>query len=441
MIAVGPVWHQVLFTHFTALVRYLFTMNPLSRYLLGTCLASLALTGCNRKDQEMQAPAPIQAKRSYDEAAALQEANALLTTAATLTGTTKEDVTQALTASTARYSRQQNVFFPGVLAIDFKRKQVTLPLYKGLGPSGKPVYYILTEAASFNVARILGVNFSPKLVYGRDSDGSQEATIVGGLLKFEGDVDFSPVRKVAPGTFPNTFPPAVAQPGAVGDSKYSPLVVLPSGSVINAPIVANSTGTHDHLVSIDYARGRVVFELLDGFQGGDEYYFHLVTESSDIGAATIERGTYTPRLGNLPTFGQSLPTDESALLGFSPVSNGETGPNNPQRQGLNSTILDGTAYDPINVFPLDPDNQKQYGNNYSPMWDAHINAWTPAAIAAGKRRRIRSIEDLTNLVKQGYVTNAPGNYGEPNGFIAGLLPSHVVINCPVMAQPDKSLVE
>ena len=416
-------------------------MRLLTHCLVGTCLASLALAGCNRKDQDSQAPATTQLKKSYDEAAALAEANALLNTAATLTGTTPEARTQALAASTARYSQQQNVFFPGVLAIDFKRKQVTLPLYKGVGPKGKPVYYILTEAASFNVARILGVNFAPKLVYGRDSDGSQEATIVNGLLKFEGDVDFSPARKVAPGTFPNTFPPAVAQPGAVGDAKYSPLVVLPSGSVVNAPIVANSTGTHDHLVSIDYNRGQVVFELLDGFQGGDEYYFHLVTESSDIGAATIERGTYTPRLGNLPTYGQSLPTDESALLGFSPVSNGETGPTNPQRQGLNSTILDGTAYDPINVFPLDPDNKKEYGNNYSPMWDAHINAWTPTAIAAGKRRRITSFEDLAKLVKQGYVTDFSGNYGEPNGFVAGLRPSHVIINCPVMAQPNKALVE
>lgn len=212
-------------------------------------------------------------------------------------------------------------------------------------------------------------------------------------------------------------------------------MVLPSGSVINAPIVANSTGTHDHLVSIDYKKSTVVFELLDGFQGGEEYYFHLVTESSDRGAATIERGTYTPRLGNLPAFGQDLLADESALLGFSPTSNGETGPNNPERQGLNSTILDGTAYDPINVFPLDPDNAKQYGNNYSPMWDAHISAWTPAAIAAGKRRRIKSIEDLAQLVRKGYVTDAPGNSGEPNGFVGGLRPSRVIINCPVMAQP------
>ena len=412
-------------------------MKPTLKYLLGTCIVGLTLTSCNREEKADQAPVPTAGKTSFNETAALQEADALLTETAALTGAKKEDLAQLRTADAAaiRFPRSKNVFFPGALALDFTKKQVTLPLYKGIGPSGKPTYYILTEAANFNVARILGVNYAPKLVFGRDTDGAQEATIVNRMLKFEGDVDFSPTRVVKPGTFPNTFPPAQAQPGAIGDAKYSPLVVLPSGSVINAPIVANSTGTHDHLVSIDYAKGTVVFELLDGFQGGQEYYFHLVTESSDMGAATIERGTYTPRLGNLPAFGQDLAADESALLGFSPVSNGETGKDNPERQGLNSTILDGTAYDPINIFPLDPDNKKEYDNNYSPMWDAHINAWTPAAIAAGKRRRIKSIEDLTQLVQAGYVTDAPGNVGEPNGFVAGLRPSRVIINCPVMAQP------
>jgi hypothetical protein len=33
-----------------------------------------------------------------------------------------------------------------------------------------------------------------------------------------------------------------------------------------------------------------------------------------------------------------------------------------------------------------------------------------------------------------------GNVGAPNGFIAGLKPTRVIINCPVMAQPDRSQV-
>jgi hypothetical protein len=91
--------------------------------------------------------------------------------------------------------------------------------------------------------------------------------------------------------------------------------------------------------------------------------------------------------------------------------------------------------DPINIFPLDPDNNKQYSNNYSPMWDAHISMWTEEAIAAGKRRRIIGFEDLQSLVEAGYVTDFVGNAGEPNGFIAGLRPTGAIINCPVIAQP------
>ncbi|SMB99824.1 hypothetical protein SAMN00120144_2784 [Hymenobacter roseosalivarius DSM 11622] len=403
-------------------------MKPTFQHFLGTCLIGLALVSCDQ--EKYQIPT-----NQLFETAALREADILLTEAARIAGISKAELLQA--RAPGRFTQQQNVFFPGALAVDFKRSvpTVTLPLYKGLGPGGNPTYYILTEAANFNVAKRLGVNYAPKLVYGRDTEGSQKATFVNGQLQFEGDVDFSPQRLVQPGPFPNTFPPAVAQPGAVGDARYSPLVVLPSGSVVSASIVANSTGTHDHLVSIDYAKGTVVFELLDGFEGGAQYYFHLVTESSDKGAATIERGTYTPRLANLPTFGQSLLTDKSALLGFSPVANGETGANNPERQGLNSTILDGQTFDPINVFPLDPDNNKKDANNYSPMWDAHINAWTPQAIQAGKRRRIKSFADLEQLVKEGSVTDAAGNMGIPNRFVASLKPSRAIINCPVIAQP------
>ncbi len=364
----------------------------------------------------------------------LIEADQLLATAAQQRNVSKEDFMKTL-VDKAKFTAAQNVFFPSALAVDFTKKWVTLPVYKGIGPSGKPTYFIMTESADFEIAKLLGVNYAPKLINGRGTAGSQQVTIENGMIKFKGDVDFTPVRSLTPGPFPNTFPPATAQPGSVGDAEYSPVIVLPSGSVMSASIVANSTGNHDHLVSIDYAKGTVVFELLDGFEGGEQYYFHLVTESSDMGAATIERGTYTPRLANLPMFGKSMPNDKSALLGFAPTANGETGANNPERQGLNSTILDGNAFDPLNVFPLDPDNNKRENNNYSPMWDAHIYVWTDAAIQAGKRRRVKSIADLTSLFKDGSVKNAPPNKGDANPFIAGLMPTGAIINCPVIAQP------
>ncbi len=364
----------------------------------------------------------------------LKEADVLLAMAAKERNVSTEEFMKTL-VDVGKFTAEQNVFFPSALAIDFTTKMVTLPVYKGIGPSGNPTYYIVTEAADFEVAKKMGVNFAPKLINGVGTTGSQQVTIENGMIKFKGDVDFSPERSITPGPFPNTFPPATAQPGSVGDAEYSPLIVLPSGQVMSASIVSNSTGNHDHLVSIDYTKGTVVFELLDGFEGGEQYYFHLVTESSDMGAATIERGTYTPRLANLPMFGKSMPNDKSALLGFAPTANGETGADNPERQGLNSTILDGIKYDPINVFPLDPENNKKDNNNYSPMWDAHIYVWTDAAIQAGKRRRVKSMEDLQQLFTEGLVTNAPANVGDPNPLVAGLKPSKAIINCPVIAQP------
>ncbi|MBC7919975.1 MAG: hypothetical protein H7Z75_02700 [Ferruginibacter sp.] len=404
-------------------------MNNLSKWGLAVGIASLSLTAC-KEEIIGEKTAPQSVRPSLDETIALREAEDLMETAAKEAGTSRESLANA---RRTRFTREQNVFFPGTLAIDFEKRTATLPLYKGIGPSGRPTYYIVTEAANFYVAKLLGINYAPKLVFGRDTEGSQEVTLTRGYLQFKGDVDFSPQRTLVAG-IAATFPPSVAQPGAVADDAYSPLVVLPSGSVLNAQIVANSTGMHDRAVAIDYRKGTITLQILDGFQGGDQFYFHLVTDSSDPVAATIELGVYAPRLANLPTFGQSTEFDASALLGFSPASNGETGADNPQRQGLNSTIVDGDR-DPINVFPLDPDNSKQFGNNYSPMWDAHVSAWTEEAIAAGKRRRITGFEDLQALVEAGLVTSFAGNSGEPNGFVAGLKPTNLIINCPVIAQP------
>jgi hypothetical protein len=38
------------------------------------------------------------------------------------------------------------------------------------------------------------------------------------------------------------------------------------------------------------------------------------------------------------------------------------------------------------------------------------------------------------------VTSFSGSNGLPNGFIAGLKPTNLIINCPVIAQPAARLV-
>ncbi len=370
-----------------------------------------------------------------NESAAMKEAMSLLTASATEAGKTMDELSNR---KGGRFTKEQNVFLKSAIAVndleDPTRATVTLPLFKGIGPSGRPTYYILTEASDFAVAKQLGVNYAPKLANGRGSEGSQEVTLKKGIIFFKGDVDFSPVRRVVAGDGPFAFPPSVAEPGSIGDEEYSSLVVLPSGQVINAQIVANNTGIHDRITDINIRRRQVTMELLDGFQGGDQLYYHLVTDATDPGPAAIELGTFAPRMAKLPAFGKSSLFDKTTYIGFSPVVNGETGADNPERQSLSSTILDNDL-DPINVFPFDPDNDQKFRNNYSPMWDAHLNMWTQEAIDAGLRRRITSFEDLAALVKAGHVTSFDGSPGSPNEFVAGLNYTGAMINCPVIAQP------
>jgi len=202
-------------------------------------------------------------------------------------------------------------------------------------------------------------------------------------------------------------------------------------------MVHNASGSHDRVKSIDLQKRTVTLSLLDGFQGGDQYYYHLVTDVSEALPAALENGVHTPRLARVPGYGLSRPSDRSALLGFSPVLNGITDTRTRQDQGFAASIANA-GIDPINIFPIDPDNDnRSESNNYSPLWDAHVNMWTEAAVRDGKRRRITSFTDLERLVRAGMVTSASINPPGPgNTFVAGLRPTRAIINCPVIAQPS-----
>jgi hypothetical protein len=338
----------------------------------------------------------------------------------------------------SKFKPTDHVFIQSVLAVDFtyRKATATLPLFRGLDSSGDSVYYILTDASDFAFARALGINYAPKLRKAAGSPGAQTATIKDGLITFKGRVDFSPVYKVVPGS-PDPFPPAVADPGAVADAEWSSIVELPSGIVINAQIVDNKTGTHDRLKSVDIKNRTVTLSILDGTQGGRQYFYHLVTDASASLPAVLEKGVFAPRLSTLPTFGKSEPSDDSALLGFSPNANGITTLNSGQEQGFASSLVNG-GIDPINVFPLGPDNSNSSeSNNYSPLWDAHVSAWTPKAIKEGKVHRIMSMDEQKELIAEGYLTSATGDSSSPaNAFVGGLHPSELLINCPVVAHPE-----
>lgn len=338
----------------------------------------------------------------------------------------------------SKFKESDHVFVQSALAVDFtyRKATVTLPLFRGLDPKGESVYYILTDASDFEFAKALGINYAPKLRKAAGSPGAQTATIKDGLITFKGNVDFSPVYKVVPGS-PDPFPPAVADPGAVADAQWSSIVVLPSGIVINAQIVHNKTGSHDRLKDIDLKHRTVTLSVLDGAQGGKQYFYHLVTDVSASLPAVLEKGVFAPRLAMLPTFGKSEPTDDSALLGFSPNVNGISKLDSGQEQGFVASLSNG-GIDPINVFPLGPNNQdSSESNNYSPLWDAHISLWTPKAIQEGKVHRILSMAEQKQLIADGYLTSATGDASSPtNAFVGGLHPSGAIINCPVIAHPE-----
>jgi len=336
------------------------------------------------------------------------------------------------------FKPSDNVFVKSALAVDFtyRHATVTLPLFRGSSPSGSDEFYIITDASDFDVARRMGVNYAPKLSEAIGSAGAQQVTLSDGVMQFKGDVDFSPTYQVVAGDPPTYFPPKVAMPGAVADAAWSSIVVLPGGLVLNAQIVSNNSGTHDRVKSIDLKTREVTLSILDGVQGGRQYFYHLVTDASAAVPAVLEKGVYAPRLAKLPTFGMSLPGEKSALLGFSPVLNGRTDEGSGQDQGFSTALANGI--DPINVFPIPPENDDAArSNNYSPLWDAHVSMWTARAIKEGKVHRIHSMDEQKTLIREGYLTSAFINPPGPgNVYVGGLRPTRAIINCPVIAHPD-----
>jgi hypothetical protein len=337
-----------------------------------------------------------------------------------------------------KFKPSDHVFVKSALAVDFtyRNASVTLPLFRGLSPLGKDVFYIITDASDFEVARRMGINYAPKLAAAIGSPGVQNVTLQDGIMKFAGNVDFSSEYKLIPGDPPGYFPPKAANPGAVADDQWSSIVMLPSGLVLNAQIVQNTSGRHLRVKSIDTEARTVTLSILDGEQGGKQYFYHLVTDASAVVPAVLEKGVFAAKLAKIPEFGKSLPGEKSALLGFSPVLNGRTDKGSGQDQGFSTALAN--EIDPINVFPVGPDNDNPSAeNNYSPLWDAHVSMWTQAAIDAGKVHRIHSIDEQKSLIREGLLTSASINPpGEGNPYVGGLRPTQAIINCPVIAHPD-----
>jgi hypothetical protein len=217
---------------------------------------------------------------------------------------------------------------------------------------------------------------------------------------------------VVPG--PQGFPPEAATPSALGEDGYSPLVQLPDGTIENAPHVANDTGQSPKVVAMDFDESTVTLEETPGFQGG-KAVLYLSTDASNPVAAALENVTYAPALDAAPTAGEDG-TDQSraSLAAF---VNGRTGADDPQRQGLGSALLDGLS--PLNVLFWNPSQGR-----YSPLWDVHLAAWTPEAIARGLDVRQTDFGDVVGLAEHGLVTAPDGSAFAASGF---------VVNCPIVS--------
>jgi hypothetical protein len=288
---------------------------------------------------------------------------------------------------------------------------VTLPLHRGTS-HGQTVYYVMTDASDGSFAQQFGLNTSQKLANAAGSAGVQKVTEVNGVIDFPATVDFTPVRQLTPG--PQGFPPATAQPGAVGESGYSPLIQMPNGIIVNAPQIANNTGQADKVISIDTINSTVTYRETHGFQGGNPVKYASF-DSSDTVAATLEDVTYAPALNSVPTLNDdSTASARATLVAF---VNGQTGASNPQRQGLNSAVLDGL--DPLNLLRWNPSQGR-----YSPMWDVNLAKWTDEIVAAGQNLRQTDVGTAQGLAQQGQLT-------APNG--SALTASGFIVNCPIVS--------
>ncbi len=322
--------------------------------------------------------------------------------------------------------------------LDREAGTLTLPLYRGRLTTGENVWYVLTDTTDKENAEALGLNFSAKLQYADDSGSAAVRTAryvnEGGetILAFDqGSVDFSPVHSVAPGAAPDFFPPAAFQPGSIGDDAYSPLVRIENagGHIYNAPVVAFNVDeaqidfcqgnadhnlVHDKVAAICPDERTVTLALTPGFSFGRPVLY-LSLDANDPLASSLEAATYSPGLQDV-----AVGADDSAFSAVERIflfTNGPTGTDNPQRQGLNSALSDGRG--PLNVLGGIP----TIATDYSPLWDLNIGEWTEAAIENGYRSRLTEEFAILGFAERGWLTG-PG--GVPYGS------SGIIVNCPIV---------
>ena len=317
--------------------------------------------------------------------------------------------------------------------IDTASGTITIPLYLGHMKGGQNVWYVLTDVDDPGVAAELGLNFSAKMSFMGNAVRTANIDQNADLVFDAGTVDFSPVRSVTPGPAGSEFPPTAYQPGAVGDSAYSPYIQIANeGNVIyNAPIVAYNVNAndinfpnggvdyskvHDEVVAIDPVNMTVTLQLINGFSFGRPVWYISMDASIPL-AAAIEHNTFAPLMAAL-----HLGDDDSFNSPIERIFIATNGPeagqcDNPLRQGLSADLADG--YRPNNVLGGIP----TIALDYSPAWDANLYEWTPAAVNSGYRGQLREEFNILTFVQDGLLTGPGGAKFGSAGFS---------INCPIV---------
>lgn len=305
---------------------------------------------------------------------------------------------------------------------------VTYPLYHG-SSQGRPVEYVVTDASNLSAAQVLGVNYVPKLAQAVGTAAVQNSTSAIGTghgIDFPASVDFSPQHIITPDPVTG-FPPIAAQPGAMGEPGYSPLVQVNfrgTNVVLNAPQIANATGQADKIISIDAAHQNVNYKETDGCYDNESVHYASF-DASDFGAAAIEDVTYAPALAAAPANScadAAVVAANCSRESLIALINGQTGTSNPQRQGLNAALLDG--HSPLNILKEIPERAAQF--DYSPLWDIHLVHWNDSVPVANRLRQtdFATAQALVGTMAQSVTPGGLSNTFQATGFI---------VNCPVVS--------
>jgi hypothetical protein len=312
----------------------------------------------------------------------------------------------ALMQTKAQTLKHQLLLTAASESADFR--SVNLPIVEGRA-NGEKFWYVVTESSDQSDAATRNVNYAPKLGNLRGSSAVQQAKLVDGILEVSASVDFGASWFLNPGS--SVIPPENYEPGSVAQAQYSPLIELPNGIVLNASQVANRTGRHDRVIELDTVKRQVRLFSSQGFYEGSKVWFTCLEASAAI-PATLEFATLTPTLNLAPRSGSS--DAKSSRNGIAIFMNGQTGLENPNRQGLLS-FLYGEG-DPQHVIEQIPDNANP-ASKYSPLMDAHVSVWSIKALNNRTNTLQTSFSKLPNLAAQNTITATDGSAWKATEFV------------------------